>query len=329
MDITKRTLLQGLLVAPALAAPALLLTGAEKAAANAKPGAGMAQVPGYYRYRVGDIEVTALLDGYTEIPTKFILGYDEDIAKESTKKSYHRFTSGSISIPVNAYVIKTGKETILLDAGGVTGFFPTLGKLPANMEAAGINPSDITSILLTHLHPDHIGALAKQDGSKVFENATLTVSEIEWNFIHNDDVRNAAPEDFRPMIDVARMAVAPYADGRQMFKGEKELFTGVTSLPLPGHTPGQTGYVIHSKGENLLFWGDVIHFTTLQFASPDWGVVFDGDVDHGRKTRRALLERVSTEGMAIAGAHVDFPGIGYVEKSDDAYRYVSAPWMPA
>ncbi len=311
-----------------LAAPVPFLTGGQKAAAKSANAAATGQVPGYYRYKVGEIEVTALLDGYTDIPTNFIIGYDKVTARQSAQMSHHRFSDASVSIPVNAYVIRTGGETILLDAGGVSDFFPTLGKLPANLAAAGFDRKDITSILLSHMHPDHIGALSGKDGSRAFENATLTCSEIEWNFIHDDKVRNAAPKDFRPMIDTARTVLAPYGDDRVMFSGEKELFAGVSSLPLPGHTPGQTGYVIHSKGESLLFWGDVIHFTSLQFANPDWGVVFDGDVEQARKTRRALLERVSSENMAIAGSHVDFPGIGYVEKSGNAYRYAPAPWMP-
>ena len=99
-------------------------------------------------------------------------------------------------------------------------------------------------------------------------------------------------------------------------------------MPLPGHTAGQMGYIVSSNGESLLFWGDVLHFTTLQFEHPEWGIVFDLDVDLSRETRLALMERVSSERMPIAGAHVDFPGIGYVEKSGDAYRYVSTPWMP-
>jgi len=197
------------------------------------------------------------------------------------------------------------------------------------MAAAGINPDDITKILLTHMHVDHIGALAKKDGSRLFENATLMCSETKWGFVHSDGVRSAMPEAFRPMIDLARFAVAPYIDHRQMFAGEKELFTGITSIPLPVHTPGHTGFAIRSKGESLLIWGDVVHFTTLQFANPEWGVVFDADFDLAKKTRLAMLDRASTDKMAVTGMHIDFPGIGYVERTNDSYRYVSVPWMPA
>lgn len=327
MKITKRGLLKNMLVAPALATPALLLATTRKAVSQDSAATKSSANPGFYRYRVGEIEITALLDGYFGLPDQVVLGYDEKAARQSTKKAYRRFTAGSVQIPVNGYIIKTGNQTILLDAGAPSVVSPTLGGLTANMAAAGINPKDITTVMLTHTHPDHVGALVKKDGSKVFKNATLMLSETEWGFIHNDEIRNAMPKDFQGAIDLARFALAPYKDHRQLFNGEKELFTGITSVPLPGHTPGHTGFAIHSNGENLLIWGDVIHLSTLQFANPDWGVVFDADPEQAKKTRRAMFDRASADQMAVAGMHIDFPGIGYVERTKDAYRYVSAPWM--
>ena len=329
MEFTKRSFLKSMIAAPVLATPALLLSQTQKVFAQTPKAKTYNDTPGFHHYRVGDFKVTALLDGYFEMPTNFIQGYDEKAAIESTKQSYRRFTTGSISVPVNAYVIDTGTEMILLGGGTPTFMGATLGQLPTNMAAAGINPDDITKILLTHTHPDHVAALGKQDGSKGFKNATLMLSQTEWNFIHNDDVRNASPDDFKGMIDYARSALAPYKGDVQLFTGEKELFPGIMSSPLPGHTPGHTGYELNSKGEKLFFWGDVVHFSTLQFANPDWKVVFDADAELAKKTRRAIFERASSERMAIAGAHVDFPGIGFVEKAGDEYRYVSAPWMPA
>lgn len=329
MNITKRTLLQGLLAAPALAAPALILTGAQKAAAQTNTDGHMAQVPGYYRYWVGDIEITALLDGYMAIPHTFVLGYDDTAARESTKKAYRRFTEDQVGFPVNGYVIKTGSEVILLDTGAPSALAPTVGGLAANLRAAGFDPKDITTVLMTHLHVDHVGGLLNKDGEKQFGNARFICAQAEWDYLYNDDVYNAAPDDFRFVLDLARQSVAPYTDQQSLFTGEKELITGITSIPLHGHTPGHTGYVIHSQGESLLIWGDVIHLSTMQFAHPEWGVVFDADSEQAKKTRIAMFDRASADQMAVAGMHIDFPGIGYVERSGDSYRYVSAPWMPA
>lgn len=328
MEITKRGLLKTLAMAPALATPALLSGTAQTVQAASVETAKPMGTPGFYRYKVGDIEITALLDGYFALPNQIVIGYDEKAARQSTMMAHRRFTPGSIKIPVNGYVIKTGKDLILLDAGAPSLIAPSLGGLTANMKAADIAPKDITTVLLTHTHPDHVGALANKDGSKVFENATLHLSEAEWGFIHNDKIRGAMPKDIQGAIDLARFALSPYKNQRQMFTGEKELFTGVTSVPLPGHTPGHTGFAIHSKSESLLIWGDIIHFSTLQFAHPEWGVVFDTDAEQAAKTRRNMFDRAAADQMAVAGMHVDFPGIGYVERAKNAYRYIPAPFMP-
>lgn len=327
MNISKRTLLKGLAAAPVLAAPALVLTTASKAISQTTMSGE--QVPGYYRYRVGEIEITALLDGYNAMPSGFVIGYEEEAAREATAKSYRRFTPGMLNIPVNGYVINTGSNLILVDAGGPLLISPTLGGLTGNLIAAGFNPEDIDTVLFTHLHPDHIGALLTADGGKAFPNATLMCSEADWGFGHSEDVRNGSPEEFRGMIDLVRQFVAPYSDAKELFTGEKELFTGITSVPLPGHTPGHTGFAIHSGNESLLIWGDVIHFSTVQFANPDWGVVFDTDPAMAAQTRRAMLDRASADRMAVAGMHIDFPGFGYVERSGDEFQHINAPWMPA
>ncbi len=329
MKTTKRTFLKGALAVPALAAPAIILAGTGPARAAAHAPMSAAQVPGYYRYRVGKIEITALLDGYMPLPDEFVFGYDEQAARAATAQSYRRFTPGYTNIPVNGYVINTGSKLILLDSGGPAMAFETLGGLVENLRAAGFDPSDIDTVLFTHFHPDHIGALLDDKGNRAFDAATLVCAEAEWDFAHSDEVRNAAPESFRGFIDLVRNFVASYADRREMFDGEKELFSGITSVPLPGHTPGHTGYAIHSDGESLLIWGDVIHVSTLQFAHPDWGVVFDTDPSMAAQTRGRMLDRASADRMAVAGMHIDFPGFGYVEKAGNAYRHVPAPWMPA
>jgi glyoxylase-like metal-dependent hydrolase (beta-lactamase superfamily II) len=328
MKTTKRSFLKGAVATSALAAPALILAGTNQALAETQAPV-TAQAPGLYKYRVGQIEITALLDGYMPLPDQFVFGYDEAEARESTAAAYRRFTSGYTNIPVNGYVINTGDKLILVDAGGSAMVSETLGGLTANLRAAGFDPADIDTVLFTHFHPDHVGALLNENGGKTFENATLICDEAEWGFAHSDEVRAAAPDEFKGMIDMIRSFVAPYRDNREMFSGEKELFSGITSVPLPGHTPGHTGYAIHSDDESLLIWGDIIHVSTLQFANPEWGVVFDTDPTLAAETRKRMLDRASADRMAVTGMHIDFPGFGYVERSGDAFRHVNAPWMPA
>ncbi|WP_457649270.1 MBL fold metallo-hydrolase, partial [Profundibacter sp.] len=127
----------------------------------------------------------------------------------------------------------------------------------------------------------------------------------------------------------ARGMVAPYAARRREFSGEGEIVSGITAIPLPGHTPGHTGYAIHSGNESLLIWGDIIHLPQMQFAHPEWGVVFDTDPRQARETRMRLFDRASADGLTVAGMHVDFPGIGYVERSAAGFRHIPAPWLPA
>ncbi|MGV6839832.1 MAG: MBL fold metallo-hydrolase [Planktomarina sp.] len=321
MQTTKRNFLKSALAAPALIAPATFMASSAPAVA--------APAPGYYKYKVGDITVTALLDGYMGIPEGFVLGFDETKARAATAKAYRTYTPGMVQIPVNGYVIDTGSKVILMDAGASTMIDPSMGGLPANLQAAGYKTGDIDTVLFTHLHPDHVGAMLNAQGGKTFENASIACSEIEWGFIHDDNIRNAAPKEFQGMIDMIRGFVAPYASALETFSGEKELFTGITSMPLPGHTPGHTGYTIHSGNDSLLIWGDIIHFSTLQFAHPDWGVAFDTDPAMAAQSRVKMFDRASADGMAVAGMHIDFPGIGYVERSGGTYRHVNAPWQPA
>lgn len=329
MSMTKRAFLKNAMIAPGLAAPAILMTGAGPTQAASHANASASPAPGYYKYRVGGFTVTALLDGHSTLPAQMVLGYEEEAAEISTREAYRRFAPGAVTIPVNGYVVDTGTSRVLIDAGAPAFIGEDLGGLADNLAAAGITADEIDTVLMTHLHPDHVGALMTSAGEKAFKNAKLVCSEADWSFAHNDDIRAAAPKEFQGMIDLVRGFVAPYQDQLEVFSGEKELIGGITSIPLPGHTPGHSGFAIHSDTESLLIWGDVIHFSTLQFAHPDWGVVFDTDPALAAQTRATMLDRAAADRMAVAGMHIDFPGFGYVERHGDAYRHINAPWMPS
>lgn len=303
--------------ATGLAAPVIL-------SATAAPSFATASAPRtnplYSRRRIGAFEVTALLDGTLPVEREMIIGFDEAAATSAYARQHLPGPTGAMPIPILGYVVDTGTSKIAIDAGTVQGFAPTLGGYSTALAQAGFNASDIDMVLLTHLHPDHVGAMVA-DGARGFENAEIYVDEIELGFWQN----TTPPEGFEPFFNIARASVAPY-DGRiKTFKGDTELATGIQAVALPGHTPGHSGFRFHSEGQDILFWGDIIHLTKLQFDNPGWILPFDMDPETTMKTRNKMLDMAATDGLLVAGAHVDFPGAGFVEKAGDAYRFVTAP----
>ena len=308
--------------AAGLAAPALLRATPVTAKT---PAAGML-TPTFHRRKLGSFEVIALLDGTLDGPPQMITGYNEETAVATLSRQHLPPAPNGLPIPVLGYVIDTGSQLIAVDCGTFDGFAPRLGGYHAALTAAGIDAADIDTVLITHLHPDHIGGLIDPQGNRLFPNAQLHIGATEWNFWHAEGTREAFPEDSRAFVDIARNYPAPY-DGRIVtFNDNAEILPGVLSVPLPGHTPGHSGFRFHSDGQDLLIWGDVVHQTFLQFDNPAWTIAFDMDAEQTRKTRLKMFDMAAADGFQVAGSHIDFPGVGYVEKTSGGYRYSPAPF---
>lgn len=302
--------------ASVLAAPMILRAAPVlAAAATTRPA------PRFLRRRVGAFEVTILLDGTLGITPDITIGWDAQAAANTYARQHLPAPQGPMPIPVMGYVIDTGSALIAVDNGTVAGFSPNLGGYHAALAEAGFAPGDIDTVLLTHLHVDHVGGMVA-DGARVFDNAQVHVNATELQFWQT----TKAPQGMEAFFDIARAAVAPY-DGRIVtFEGDAEIMTGVQAVALPGHTPGHSGFQFQSEGEALLIWGDVIHLTKLQFDHPDWVLAFDTDPDLTRQTRARMLDMTASDGVMVAGSHLDFPGVGFVERAGGAYRYVAAPY---
>ncbi|MEX3010870.1 MBL fold metallo-hydrolase [Hoeflea sp. TYP-13] len=292
----------------------------------AAPKAG-AQVPGLYRFTVGEFEVTAILDGYLNTDSELISGYEETEARAAHRTVRRPFTSTEMKIAVNGYVVNTGEKLLVIDCGTADFLGPTAGRFHDGLTGAGYRPSQIDAVLTTHLHLDHVGGLSTKEGEALFPDAELISNKSEWDFWHDDGARAQAPDAVKGFFDIARMMVRPYQKRITMTEPGKEIVPGIEAISMPGHTPGHMGFLLTSGNESLLIWGDLLHFPQLQFAQPDWSVAFDVDQELARQTRAGLLDRAAADETPVLGMHLDFPGLGHVIRENGNYRYLQTPWQ--
>jgi glyoxylase-like metal-dependent hydrolase (beta-lactamase superfamily II) len=279
--------------------------------------------PGSYRMTLGDFEITALSDGTHPFPVESVM-IDTTPAKIAAA-----LAAEDLSLPlqgsINAFLVNTGSKLILIDTGAGALYGDCCGRLLANLRAAGYRPEQVDEILLTHLHKDHVGGI-RQDGKIAFPNAVVRVARAEARYWRDPVGRRKAPEFLRSFFDSAKAALAPYeAAGRlQPFEGDTDIVPGIRSLSESGHTPGHTAYLVESRGQKLLIWGDIVHVAPLQLSDPQASVKYDSDDYAAQRARTAMLARAAQEHIWVAAAHIAFPGLGHLKREGDRYR-----WLPA
>ena len=326
--VTRRTLFRGLAAGVVAAGTSTLLASG----ANAKAPLAQGPAPAYYRRKIGDLEVTGLLDGYIAFDQPTLLSMIPKATAEAAQRlSDNAFVppGGKIALPINAFLINTGDKLVLIDTGTADKFGPTAGSLPAALAAAGVDPAAIDMVLLTHAHPDHAGGLITKAGQAFFPNAEVVLTETESKFWADPATRSRLPDAQKGMVDVAAAALKPYEARTRLIGNAVDVLPGISSYALPGHTPGHTGYRISSGAEQLLIIGDATMVAEWLFDRPDWSLAFDVDGDMAVATRRKLLDMAAADRMLIAGAHLPFPGFGHVATAGAAYRFVQAPWVVA
>jgi glyoxylase-like metal-dependent hydrolase (beta-lactamase superfamily II) len=269
--------------------------------------------------RFGHYNVTTLLDGVFEAPSDVLIHAAGDEARRRLVE--HRGGRG-IKVDVNCFVLQGPDGITLIDAGAADAFGPALGKARAALQAAGIQPEQIDRVLLTHIHGDHALGLLDSSGAAWLPRAELLIPETDLTFFTSQENRAAQPEAKRGPFDIAAKLVSAYAGRlRASPNGAIAGMSGVEALPLPGHTPGHTGYLLRGTDESLLIWADALHLQDEQPADPEIGLVFDTDPALALRTRRALLEQLAKEGWIVAGSHVT--GFGRVERAGTAFSFVA------
>jgi len=277
--------------------------------------------PGFYRMTLGGFDIVALSDGTHPFPVDTVM---IDTPKETIAAA---LAADELALPlqgsINAFLVDTGKKIVLIDTGAGALYGDCCGRLLANLRAAGYRPEQVDEILLTHLHKDHVGGVLQQN-QPAFPNAVLRMARADANYWRSASSRRQAPDFLRSFFDSAADALAPYAAAGRLrpFDGEVVLEEGIRSVSAPGHTPGHTAYLVESRGQKLLVWGDIVHVAPVQLLDPQASVKYDSSDGDAQRARRSLFERAAREHLWIAAAHISFPGLGHLGREGGHYRWI-------
>jgi len=328
MKLSRRHALAG---AAAAAAAPLLSSGPGQAAAPVPDK----QAPSFYRYKVGDIQVTVVSDGRNTFAfdDKFIVNAKKEEVSAALQQA---FLPGDVmTIYFAPLVINTGGKLVVLDTGngplakanskGANGLFAD------NMAAAGFDPKAVDMVVISHFHGDHVNGLLTAEGTPAFPNAEVLVPAVEWKFWMDDGEMSRAPagrmqglfKNNRNIFEAGlQKKVTPYEWG-------KEVAPGLLAVDTVGHTPGHTSYVLSSGAGKVFIQSDVTNNPNPFASHPGWHAFFDQDADMAEKTRRRVYDMVVAEKLQLQGFHYPFPGLGNIVKDGDGYRVIPAPWNPA
>ncbi|MCQ4161789.1 MBL fold metallo-hydrolase [Roseomonas sp. GC11] len=329
MSFDRRTLFTA--SAAAALAPALPALAQNQAQGAAAPSpATPFQAPGFYRFRLGGRVVTVVNDGFGRRPNPaqgFVRNAEPAAVEAALRGAF--MPTAHLDIPYTVTVLETPQGLVLFDTGTGGQLGATAGNIPANLRAAGLAPEQVTLIVMTHFHGDHITGLTDAEGKPVFANAEIVVPEPEWAFWMDEGEASRAPEAMKGAFANVRRRFAPYQARIRRIAPGAEVAPGIRSIATFGHTPGHTSYLLADGDAQVMILGDVTNHPTFNLENPGWHLIFDMDAPMAEATRRRLFDQVATDRVRCVGYHFPFPANGHVVKEGSGYRLVPAPWSSA
>jgi len=328
-DVTRRAALGGL--AAATLAPFADISAARAAA----PQVGK-QAASFYRYKIGDFEVTAVADGMTVAPRpdNYVANASKDEVGAAFAANY--LPADKATQSYTPVVVNTGSRLVVIDTGLGPGAYAqskgAIGQFQTNLAASGIDPATVDTVVISHFHGDHINGLLTPEGKATFANAEIMVPATEWKFWMDDGemTRGAGNPILEGNFKNARRVFDAVGRKVTQYDAGKEVVPGISAIATPGHTPGHTSFVVASGADKVLVQVDITAGAAFLFVEhPDWQLMYDVDKPLAVQTRRKIYDMAIAEKMPIQAFHAAFPGLVRVEKDGDGYRWVPAMWKTA
>jgi glyoxylase-like metal-dependent hydrolase (beta-lactamase superfamily II) len=286
------------------------------------------QAPGFYHFMLGDFEVTVLSDGSNMLPAAKLLHGKPAQIEAALKRG---FLPDVVETAHNSFLVNTGKKLVLIDAGAGSLLGPGAGHLASNLREAGYQPEQVDEVFLTHLHADHVGGL--MTGTDLtFPNAIVRVNKRDADYWFSETNMEAAPADAKRFFQAAIASLTPCMRAGRLvfFEGDVDLVAGIRAQSAYGHTPGHSMFMVESKDQKLLVWGDIVHVAAVQFDDPAVTIGYDVDVAAAGREHWRQFADAADHGYLIGGAHIPFPGLGHVRRDGEkVYTYVPLNYSAA
>jgi glyoxylase-like metal-dependent hydrolase (beta-lactamase superfamily II) len=311
----------------------LLARGAALGTAAALPGHALAAMPSTakaapsaHRFKIGSIDVIALHDGVVQFPMPKGFVRNASDAEVSAAYSELGMPGDKLTITFTALVANTGGKLVLFDTGFGDSGPPSAGAIQANLAAVGIQPSDIDTVVLSHLHVDHIAGLRNKAGQAVYPNAEVMIQEKEWAFWSDPaNATDGTKDNFAAVVE----KLGPVAKDINRFAWGKEILPGITAVQADGHTPGHTAFVIASGNDRMMYVADITNHPGVFARRPEWQAVFDMDPQLAIATRKRMLDMAAAEKLQLSFYHAPFPATGFAVRSGQGYDFAPALWKSA
>lgn len=269
---------------------------------------------------VGDRRIDMVSDGHLVLPADMVIADQPQDELDAILRRYGQ-TGDTYEPPCNLVLLRDGARTILFDVGAGPDFMPSAGHMADAMEALGVAPDDVTHLVITHAHPDHIWGLLDDFDEPLLPRAEVMMGQAEWDYWMDPDTIDTIGAARQSFAVGAQRRLSVIADQVQLFEDGAEILPGVQAVSTPGHTPGHMGFAVQMDGQGLMVVGDALANPHLAFERPEWHSGSDQDAETAAATRVRLLDRVTADDLLILGFHLPEGGIGRAERQGDG-RYI-------